>query len=41
MSENLSEALRADGTGENLFEAPLLSFKEKKRKKGKKKKKKQ
>ena len=29
MSENLSEALRADGMGENLFEAPLLSLKKK------------
>ena len=38
MSENLSEALKADGRGENLIEAPLLSFK-KKRKKNKKKKK--
>ena len=41
LGENLSEALKADGKGENLMEAPLLSFKkrEKKRKKEKKKKK--
>ena len=36
MSENLSEALKAGGRGENLIEAPLLSFK----KKGKKEKRK-
>ena len=31
-SENLSKALKADGKGENLIEAPLLSFKKKKKK---------
>jgi hypothetical protein len=40
LSENLSEALKADGKGENLIEAPLLSFKKKKKKKKKKTKKK-
>ena len=39
MSENLSEALRADGKGENLIEAPLLSFKKKKRENREKKRK--
>ena len=38
MSENLSEALKAGGRGENLIEAPLLSFKKTKEKKNKKKK---
>ena len=36
LSENLSEALKADGKGENLIEAPLLSFKKKEKKKKKK-----
>ena len=36
MSENLFEALKADGKGENLNEAPLLSFKKKKREKKRK-----
>ena len=31
MGENLSEAPKAGGRGENLVEAPLLSFKKKKR----------
>ena len=38
MSENLSEVLRADGTGENLLEAPLLSFKKKETRKKRKEK---
>ena len=38
MSENLSEALKAGGRGENLIEAPLLSFKKKKKQKEKKNK---
>ena len=33
MSENLSEALKADRKGENLIEAPLLSLKKKKKEK--------
>ena len=40
MSENLFESLKADGKGENLMEAPLLSFKKKKKKKKRRKKKK-
>jgi hypothetical protein len=31
LGENLSEAPKAGGRGENLIEAPLLSFKKKKR----------
>ena len=37
LSENLSEALKADGKGEKLIEAPLLSFKKKKERKKEKK----
>ena len=36
MGENLSEALKADSKGENLIEAPLLSFKKKKKRINKK-----
>ena len=35
MGENLSEAPKAGGRGENLIEAPLLSFKKKKKEIGK------
>ena len=37
LSENLFEALKADGKGENLIEAPLLSFKKKEKEKRRKK----
>ena len=39
MGENLSEAPKADGRGENLIEVPLLSPKKKRKKKKRKKKK--
>ena len=37
MSKNLFEALKADGKGKNLNEAPLIFFKKKKKKKKRKK----